>query len=89
MRSWLCSASGLVVLTAGVLLYRWFSPSPHGYLELFFAIPLVALGLLVVGAGLAIGWSTIGWALKAIAGLLILAGLVPLALVAYFFLIAS
>lgn len=78
-----------MVVTAGVLLFRWFSPSPHGYLELFFAIPLIALGFLVVGVGLAIGWSTIGWALKAVAGLLILAGLVPLALVAYLFLIAS
>jgi len=83
LRSWLGLAGGTVPFTLGLLLYAEFSPSPHGYLELFYAIPLIAFGMLVMGMGLASGWRTIGWGLKAVAVLLILASLPPLGLVLY------
>jgi hypothetical protein len=88
MSSWFGIAGGVVLVAVGVLAYRWFSPSPHGYLELFYAVPLMALGLLIMGLGLASGWRTIGWALKAVAVLLVVGGLGPLGLIVYLRLIA-
>jgi hypothetical protein len=50
--------------------YRFFTPSPRGYVELFVALPLIAAGLLTIGAGLiadsrswfsrAAGWLLVG-----------------------------
>ena len=43
-------SGGLALMLAGYGLYRYFSPSPHGYLEMFFALPVFCLGLAVTGA---------------------------------------
>jgi len=40
---------GILLLLAGFGLYRFFSPSPHGYLEMFFAMPVFCLGLATCG----------------------------------------
>ena len=42
-------AWGVALLLAGFGLYHFFSPSPHGYLEIFFAMPVFCLGLAVCG----------------------------------------
>ena len=38
-------AWGIALLVAGIALYQFFSPSPHGYLEIFIAMPVFCLGL--------------------------------------------
>ena len=45
---WIFSG-GLALMLAGYGLYRLFSPSPHGYLELFIAMPVFCLGLAITG----------------------------------------
>ena len=41
---------GLALMLAGYGLYSYFSPSPHGYLEVVFALPVFCLGLAFTGA---------------------------------------
>lgn len=71
-------ATGLLLVGCGIVVFGWASPSPHGFIELFLAVPLMALGLLIAGIGLVISWHIIGGALRTIAVLLICAGLSPL-----------
>ncbi|MDH5828912.1 hypothetical protein QFW80_00035 [Luteimonas sp. M1R5S18] len=40
---------GLALMLAGFGLYKLFSPSPHGYLELLIAMPVFCLGLAFTG----------------------------------------
>lgn len=58
---------GLVVL--GLVIVRWASPSPHGFIEFFFGFPVATLGVLLAGAGLTQARQTIlratGWSLLA------------------------
>ena len=75
-------ASGAVLILLGVAAYRFFSPSPHGYLELFVAVPMVVCGLGTAGLGLAFGafhraLRVIGWLLIGVAAFpMLLAGMV-------------
>ena len=63
---------GLALMLAGYGLYRFFSPSPHGYLEILFALPVFCFGLAFTGtafltesggrfrpARLAVGWTLV------------------------------
>ena len=70
-------ACGAAVSIAGIAAYRSFSPSPHGYLELFFAVPTIVAGLGVAGVALAFGafprpFRVAGWLLVSIAAIPIL-----------------
>jgi hypothetical protein len=58
--------TGVAATAAGVFVLWWAGPSPHGYLELFFGLPLLGVGLLTTGVALAFGsgpvWRrTLGW----------------------------
>jgi uncharacterized membrane protein len=43
---------GVALSVVGVAAWQLFSPSPHGYLELFIALPIVLVGLMTTGCGL-------------------------------------
>lgn len=84
--SWIGAAVGVIVSTLGAAAWFEFSPSPHGYLELFVALPLLAAGVLVTGIAVLSGWRTLGWASRGLGVLLAVGGLAPLALLVYLFL---
>lgn len=41
---------GIAAVLFGAWLFSFFSPSPHGYLQVFVAVPVVCLGLACAGA---------------------------------------
>ena len=63
---------GFVVL--GVVIVRWATPSPHGFIEFFVGFPVAILGVMLAGAGLTQARQTIpratGWVL--LVGMLVL-----------------
>jgi len=71
-------AWGASVTILGIAAYRFFSPSPHGYLELFIAIPMIVVGLGAAGLGLAFG--TFRTLLRMIGWLLIMLATAPMLL---------
>ena len=66
---------GVALLIAGFGLYLFSSPSPHGFIEIFFALPIFCAGLAFTGAAFLLGPSArlrsirlfIGWALVLLA----------------------
>jgi hypothetical protein len=42
-------AGGIALMLAGYALYRFFSPSPHGLLEILVALPVFCIGLAFTG----------------------------------------
>jgi hypothetical protein len=66
------AATGSLIVGLAYIAYGFFSPSPHGYGELFIAIPLSAIGFGVIGFVLSQGpfpraVHIIGWLILAIA----------------------
>jgi hypothetical protein len=64
------AAGGVGTILLGIWLYSFFSPSPHGYLELFVALPVSCLGLACTGAAFLVDSphhrvlrQTVGWGL--------------------------
>ena len=76
---------GLLLACGGVLLFWLAQPSPHGYIELFFAIPAMCCGLLFVAASLLFAYHRLHWALKLLAVILLIAAVYPLVDIARFF----
>src|SRR5262245_14443859 len=67
---WVAIGAAVTILGAGA--WDFFSPSPHGYGELFVALPLLIAGLGTAGVALAIGpfgrgVRVLGWVIVAIA----------------------
>lgn len=54
-RSWGCGYAllvlGSLVTIGGALILKWASPSPHGYVEMLFAMPAVAVGAALISIG--------------------------------------
>ncbi|MFL6332846.1 MAG: hypothetical protein ACJ754_05810 [Pyrinomonadaceae bacterium] len=71
-------AFGLLLTCGGALLLWLAQPSPHGYIELFFAIPAICFGLLFVSASLLFAYHRLHWALKLLAVILLVAAAYPL-----------
>ena len=78
-RQWLLvwkavSLLGCGLVVAGIVIVRWATPSPHGFIEFFFGFPVAMLGVLLAGAGLTQARQTIlrgaGWVL--VAGILVM-----------------
>lgn len=78
--SWSGLVVGILVLLLGCAVFRLFHPSPHGYGEIFVAVPLMAVGSLILGLSLLVGWRTLGWVLRLVAVIAVLAGLRPIGL---------
>jgi len=73
--------TGTAVASLGSIAWAFFSPSPHGYLELFIALPLIVVGLGTAGVALALGpfsqvLRNVGWAILATAVLPVVFALV-------------
>ena len=71
-------AFGLLLACGGALLLRLAQPSPHGYIELFFAIPAVCFGLLFVATSPLFAYHRLHWALKLLAVTLLIIAVYPL-----------
>jgi len=69
---------GAALLAFGIWIWSWASPSPHGYIELVFALPLACMGLLFVGSALFGGRRSYSDPVAWIGALVILAALTPL-----------
>jgi hypothetical protein len=70
--------AGSLIVALGCIAYGFFSPSPHGYGELFIAIPLGAIGFGILGVAFGLGpfpraVRIIGWLALAIASVPIIA----------------
>jgi len=52
---------GLVLAGAGIWMYNWAHPSPHGYIETVLAIPLLALGGVLISLALLAERKRFGW----------------------------
>jgi hypothetical protein len=72
---------GTGIAVAGLYLRALASPSPHGYIEVLFAAPLILLGALLLGGGLlasgnrvlqVVGCLLAGWAIFDLVRLLLL-----------------
>lgn len=80
--------AGIFFLLLGIGLYRLASPSPHGYVEIFFAVPLCCIGLAIIGSSFLMETTgrlksaklTIGW-------LFVLLAVAPFLYLAWFFLL--
>ncbi len=76
-------AAGLLLLLAGYGLYLLFSPSPHGYLETFFAMPVFGLGLATCGLAFLLRRPTHHRPWYWLGGILVLLGLSPVLLLVW------
>jgi hypothetical protein len=52
---------GALFVVAGVWLYAWAHPSPHAYIEVFLAVPLLASGVLLCSIALLLERGRFGW----------------------------
>lgn len=64
---------GVIAIVLGIVLYSIAHPSPHFYIELFFALPLMwlgsgmlALGIVLQGKPFPLVIRVVGWALLAL-----------------------
>ena len=48
---------GVALIGAGSLLRHLASPSPHGYIEIFFADPMAGLGAMIFAVTVLLNWS--------------------------------
>jgi hypothetical protein len=69
---------GLLLACGGGFLLALATPSPHGYIEIIFAIPAICFGLLIVAVSLLLGYKYINWPLKVLAVILLLVALYPI-----------
>jgi hypothetical protein len=69
---------GLLFVPFGVLIIRWASPSPHGYVELLFGIPTICGGLVFSGVALLSRYSMLNWPVRLFAFSLIVVALLPI-----------
>ena len=76
--NYMAFAFGLLLFCGGALILWLARPSPHGYIELFFAIPAMCFGLLFVAASLLFAYHRLHWALKVLAVILLVAAAYPL-----------
>ena len=77
-------AFGLLLACGGALLLWISTPSPHGYIELIFAVPAIYLGLLFISVSLLCAYNHINWPLRVLAAILLIVVLYPLAETALF-----
>lgn len=75
---------GLLLAGSGALLFWLAQPSPHGYIEVFLALPLICLGLFFVSASLLFAYHKLHWSLKLVAVLLLAVAVYPLVNIALF-----
>ena len=78
MGNYMALGFGLLLACGGTLLFGLARPSPHGYIELFFAVPAICFGLLFVSASLLFAYHWLHWALKLLAVILLVTGAYPL-----------
>lgn len=52
---------GALFVLAGLWLYAWAHPSPHAYIEVFLALPLLASGVLLCSIALLLERERFGW----------------------------
>lgn len=67
--------TGLAVAGLAMILIYWASPSPHGYIEAFFGVPLLLIGLIGSGLGIVLQGKPFSWLLRAWGWLTLFAGL--------------
>ena len=82
--SYLGVGFGLVLACCGAFLLRSASPSPHGYIEIFFAMPTICLGILFVAGSLLLAYEHINWPLRVLALVLLVVAWYPLVELAIF-----
>lgn len=70
-------AFGLLLASGGAFLFRLARPSPHGYIELFFAVPAICVGLFFISASLLFAYHRLHWGLKLLAAILLAAAVYP------------
>jgi hypothetical protein len=75
--NYMALAFGQLLACGGAILLWLAQPSPHGYIELFFAIPAICFGLLFVSASLLFAYHRLHWALKLLAVILLIAAIYP------------
>ena len=81
--SWLLLVLGGAIAAVGVAIVRWASPSPHGYIEFFFGVPLIGGGGVIVAGGLLASRSRMPVMVRLLAWLVLLTALVPIVAWAY------
>lgn len=79
---WSILAAGIAVAAAGAYIQVWAQPSPHGYIEMFFAWPLLSLGGLLVSIALLLKSRETGRVLRIVGWMLLFLSLLPLIIIA-------
>lgn len=64
-------------------MWSWASPSPHGLIEMVFALPMIVVGLFVMGLAFIVAWRGSNWLVRS-AGIVLV--LTPLWVLAWLFL---
>ena len=77
-------AFGFLLSGGGVFMFWQAHPSPHGYIELFLAMPTICLGLLFVAGSLLFAYEHINWPLRVLALVLLTVAWYPLVELARF-----
>lgn len=81
--SWLLLVVGGAFTALGAAVIRWASPSPHGYIEFFFGVPLIGAGGVIVAGGLLASRSRLPITARLLAWLVLLTALIPIVAWAY------
>ena len=77
--SWFTLGGGVGILCMGIAILAWASPSPHGYIEIFFAIPTMSVGGAIAALGLLMSSRRLPRLVRIVAWVLMIGSLTPLA----------
>jgi hypothetical protein len=75
---WFLLGAGVAVFFMGAWVFSWASPSPHGYIEIFFAVPLMSIGGILAAVGLLISHRRLSRLMRILAWLLLIGSLAPI-----------
>jgi hypothetical protein len=82
--SWFLLGGGAAISGMGILLFAWASPSPHGYIELLIAVPIMGAGVGVMALAVLISSRRLPRSARILGWLLLLTSLISLAWIAQF-----
>jgi hypothetical protein len=82
--SWFLLGGGAAILGMGLVLFVWASPSPHGYIELLVAVPLMSIGIGVMALALLFSSRRLPRPARVVAWLFLLASLALIGWIAQF-----
>jgi hypothetical protein len=81
--SWFFLGGGVAILCMGIAIFVWARPSPHGYIEIFLAVPTMSVGGAIAALALLMSSRRLSRPARIFAWLLLIGSLAPLASIAH------